>query len=334
MAGGFAAVADTTRLTLERLDDRATVRITQLQLPANAGDTLRNADVLRAFSAVDSQLPMARQNKRIHVDGEVVRPGDYVLPPASTLGDALRAAGGLTANAYVYGTEFSRESVRTQQQQNYERALRDLETDFTRASSTQHVSTADDAAIAAARSQQTSRLIERLRAVKPTGRVVLQLNPDSMTLPDLALEDGDRLYVPPRPLTVGVFGSVFNPGSYLYAPSRTLQDYLQLAGGPTRGADRNSVFMVRADGTVVSGLQKSSWLGVSDGFWNQPVEPGDTIFVARGNRQDDAGAGLQGLDADPVPVRPRRGRAEGRRVLTRWPTNRWRATPTRTTTRA
>jgi protein involved in polysaccharide export with SLBB domain len=278
MAGGFAAVADTTRLTLERLDERATTRITELQLPANDGDKLQNADVLRAFSAVDSALPMGRQNKRIHVDGEVAHPGDYVLPPASTLDDALRAAGGLTQGAFLYGTEFSRVSVRQQQQQNYERALRDLETDFARLNSTQRVSTAEDASVMSARSAATSRLIERLRAVKPTGRVVLQLTPDSTTLPPLALEDGDRLYIPPRPLTVGVFGSVFNPGSYLYAPSRTVDSYLQLAGGPTRGADKNSVFVVRANGTVVSALQNSSWLGVNDKFWNQPAEPGDTIF--------------------------------------------------------
>ncbi|MDE2276557.1 MAG: SLBB domain-containing protein [Burkholderiales bacterium] len=280
MGGGFAAVADTHRLTLERLDDRASTRITELALPAAAGEALKNADVLRAFSAVDSALPIARQNKRVHVDGEVLRPGDYVLPPASTLGDALRAAGGLTANAYVYGTEFARESVRQQQQQNYDRALRDLEASLARANSTQRVSSTEDASVLAARSAAANQLISGLRTVKPTGRVVLQLNPDSRTLPDLALEDGDSLHIPARPLTVGVFGSVFNPGSYLYAPSRTLEDYLRLAGGPTRGADKGSVFVVRADGTVSSALQSSGWLGgVSDNFWQQTVQPGDTIFA-------------------------------------------------------
>ncbi|MDE2566820.1 MAG: SLBB domain-containing protein [Burkholderiales bacterium] len=279
MAGGFAAVADTHRLTLERLDDRATTRITELELPAAAAEVLKNADVLRAFSAVDSALPIARQNKRVHVDGEVLRPGDYVLPPASTLGDALRAAGGLTANAYVYGAEFTRESVRQQQQRNYDRALRDLETDLARTNSTQRVSSADEASVQAARAAASNRLIAELRSVKPSGRVVLQLTPDSRSLPELALEDGDSLHIPARPLTVGVFGSVFNPGSYLYAPSRTLEDYLRLAGGPTRGADKGSVFVVRADGTVSSALQNSGWLGVSDGFWSQPVQPGDTIFA-------------------------------------------------------
>ena len=58
---------------------------------------------------------------------EVAKPGEYVLPARSSIGDALSAAGGLTSVAFVYGTEFSRESVRMTQQENYDRALRDLE---------------------------------------------------------------------------------------------------------------------------------------------------------------------------------------------------------------
>jgi protein involved in polysaccharide export with SLBB domain len=280
MAGGFGAIADVTRVTLERLEDRTSTRINELRLPADAGHALHNADIVRAFSAVDSALPVARQNKRVHVDGEVARPGDYLLPPTTTLADAVRAAGGLTESAYLYGTECTRESVRVQQEQNYERALRDLETEFARMNSSQRVSSSEEAVTSSARSAATSRIIERLRAVKPTGRVVLQLRPENQALPELALEDGDHLYVPPRPVTVGVFGSVFNPGSYLFAPSRDLQDYLRLAGGPTRGADKQSIFVVRANGTVVSALQSASWFGgVSTSFLSLKVEPGDTIFA-------------------------------------------------------
>lgn len=278
MAGGFAAVADTNRMTLERLDERAGSRIAELSLPQDGMQPLRNADVLRAFSAVSAQMPVARQNKRVRIDGEVRRPGEFVLPPASTLLDALLAAGGLTEEAYLYGSEFNRQSVREQQQLNYERALRDLETDFTRSNSTQRIASAEDSAASSERNAAAARLIARLRLVKPTGRVVLQLMPGGSTLPALVLEDGDTLYVPPRPVTVGVFGSVFNPGSYLYDSPRTVEDYLRLAGGPTRGADKGSAFMVRADGTVISGLQSSSWFGIGESFYKQQVQPGDTIF--------------------------------------------------------
>jgi protein involved in polysaccharide export with SLBB domain len=97
-------------------------------------------------------------------------------------------------------------------------------------------------------------------------------------LPPLALEDGDRLYVPQRGTTVGVFGSVYSTGNYLYGDSRTLGDYLRLAGGPTRGADRQSVFVIRANGSVVSENQTSSWF-TRDTLERVPAIPGDTVFV-------------------------------------------------------
>lgn len=279
MAGGFSAVADRSRLTVERLDDRSDRRVRQLGLPADRATPLTNGDVLRAFSAVDATLPLQRQNKRVRIEGEVLKPGEYVLPPDSTINDALRVAGGLTNAAYLFGTEFSRESVRVTQQENYERALRDMETEFTRASSTQRASTADEAASLSARASANTRLIERLRAVRPTGRVVLELAADASALPDLALEHGDRLYVPPKPTTVGVFGSVFNAGSYLFGGNRRVDDYLRLAGGPTRGADTGSVFVVRANGSVVSGRQNSGWFNTGSGLSDVPALPGDTLFV-------------------------------------------------------
>lgn len=279
MAGGFTAVADRSRLAVERLQQRSGERIAEMMLPQGARQTLSHGDVLRAFSAVDAQLSIQQQNKRVRVEGEVARPGEYVLPPNSSVGDALRVAGGLSPSAYVFGTEFSRESVRRTQQENYERALRDMETEFARATATQRTSNADEAAAQAARSASISRLVERLRAVKPTGRVVLQMDPSSSTLPDLALEDGDRLYIPPRGTSVGVFGSVFNAGSYLWNDGRSISDYLRLAGGPTRGADRGSAFVVRANGSVVSALQDSSWFNSSRSLDSLRAEAGDTIFV-------------------------------------------------------
>ena len=279
MAGGFSAVADRSRLAVERLDDRATVRIVQLALPASNTAALANGDVLRAFSAVDSALPVQRQNKRVRVEGEVLRPGEYVLPPETSIADALAAAGGLTDRAYPFGTEFSRESVRATQQQNYDRALRDLEVDLARNTSSQRTSTAEEAAAGSSRDTANSRLVAALRAQRPTGRVVLQLQPSSRELPPLALEDGDRLLIPPRPTSVGVFGSVFNAGSYLYGEGREIVEYLNLAGGPTRGADAGSVFVIRANGSVVSGRQSGGWFNRGTGLEGVRAEAGDTVFV-------------------------------------------------------
>lgn len=279
MAGGFTAVADRNRLAIERLDDRSKTRITQLSLPEDSAQAPGSGDVLRAFSAVEATQPVARQNKRVRIEGEVLKPGEYVLPPGVTTRMAVGLAGGLTPNAYVYGTELTRESVRVAQQQSYDRALRDMETEFARASATQRAISADEAATFEQRSTATSRLIEKLRQVRPTGRIVLQLEPDASTIPDLPIEDGDRVYVPARPTTVSVFGSVFNSGAFLLEPGKTLGDFLNLAGGPTRGSDPGSTFVLRPNGSVLSQLQRSSFFGLVGGVTKVKAEPGDTVFV-------------------------------------------------------
>jgi protein involved in polysaccharide export with SLBB domain len=279
--GGLSTVADRSRVSIERLADRNSSRIVQLALPQDVKHEMRDGDLLRVFSSVNALLPQHRQHKRVMVQGEVAKPGEYIMPPQSTLADVIAAAGGLTPQAYIFGTEFNRESVRRTQQENYERALRDLETEFAKATTTQRALTADEAAAQAGRASASDRLIARLRAVRPNGRIVLQLDAraGARDLPTLALEDGDQLHIPARPNTVGVFGSVFNSGSFLVQEGSTISDMLQLAGGPTRGADTGSLFVLRANGSVVSARQSNSgWFSVSSSL-NVAALPGDTVFV-------------------------------------------------------
>ncbi len=279
MAGGFNAVADRGRVSLERLADRNTGRVVELPLPARLNDTLSTGDIVHAFSVIVATLPQGAQNEHVRIEGEVAHPGDYILPPGSRISDALRAAGNMTGAAYPYGTEFSRESVRRQQQINYERALRDLETDMTKNQASQRVTSSEELASQNATATANARLLARLREVRPTGRVVLQLPADAKELPDLVLEDGDTLNIPTRASSVGIFGSVFNTGSFVFEPGHTTGQYLALAGGPTRGADKGSMFMLRANGSVISARQGSSFWHANGDFGDTVVQPGDTIFV-------------------------------------------------------
>jgi len=279
MAGGFGAVADRSRVVVERLADRNTGHVTELALPAHGADPLATGDVIRAFSLVTAEMPRLHQNERVHVDGEVLHPGDYVLPPGSHVADALKAAGGLTAAAYPFGTDFRRESVRLIQQANYQRALRDLETDMAKSQATQRASTAEELTAQTSAATSNARLLERLRQIKPTGRVVLQVSPTDTALPDLPLEDGDSINVPTRNSSVGVFGSVFSDGNFLFSPGHTTAEYLRLAGGAKRSADKSSIFMIRANGSVLSAREGSSFWHSGSSFNEAIVEPGDTIFV-------------------------------------------------------
>ena len=279
MAGGFNAVGDRRRVSLERLADRNTGRVVELPLPAHLADAMASGDIVQAFSVIAASLPQEVQNEHVRVEGEVAHPGDYILPPGSRIADALRAAGGMTGAAYPFGTDFSRESVRKQQQVNYDRALRDLETDMSKNQASQRVTSSEELASQNATAAANARLLNRLREVRPTGRVVLQLAPDAKALPDLPLEDGDTLSIPSRSSSVGIFGSVFTTGSFVYEADHTTEQYLSLAGGPTRGADKDSIFVLRANGSVISARQGSSFWHSGTNLNSTVVQAGDTIFV-------------------------------------------------------
>jgi len=273
LGGGLSTVADRSRLLVERLRDRIGQGAVQLELPRDGALPLQDGDIVRAISQVDSALPALPRNKRVRVDGEVLRPGEYLLPPQATLVDALQAAGGATASAFLFGTELRRESVRLVQEQNYERALQELESEVERSAGAR--AARDDAV---GNDHSGRQLLLRLRARRPEGRIVLDMRPDATALPALALEDQDQVRVPANSRSIGVFGSVYNTGSFVHEGGRRLGDYLQRAGGPTAGADYRSVFVVRANGSVVSARQGGWWTGTTR-FEGEQALPGDTVFV-------------------------------------------------------
>src|SRR5262249_13247582 len=137
------------------------------------------------------------------------------------------------------------------------------------------------------------RLLDRMRALKANGRIVMELKPGTATLasfPDLVLEDGDRLLVPFRPATVNVLGSVYNSNAFIYKPGKTLGDYLRLSGGSTRDGDKGRSFVIRADGSTLS---SQSFHGLFSGGLNTvPLMPGDTVVVPE---KLDKGAVLRGF---------------------------------------
>jgi protein involved in polysaccharide export with SLBB domain len=115
MAGGFSALADRSR-SLDGTPGRPRHRrVRELAMPQDARPHCWRTATCCVHSAQSRRrcLPSGR-TRRVRIEGEVLKPGDYVLPPMSSLSDALRAAGGLTPQPMSIGAEFSRESVRSE----------------------------------------------------------------------------------------------------------------------------------------------------------------------------------------------------------------------------
>lgn len=243
---------------------------------------LEPGDIVTIFSQADIHVPIAQQTKFVRLEGEFVHAGIYSVKPGETLPELVARAGGFTPNAYLYGSEFTRVSARVIQQQRINEYVQNLQMEISRGTLAQvsSVGSAQDVASANAAQASEQQLISRLRQIRATGRIVLELKPHSAgiaALPPIQLQDGDTFIVPPVPSSVNVVGAVYDQNTFLYVPGRRVGDYLRLAGGPDRDADSRHAFIIRADGSVVSRAATSSIWGNT--FDATPIHPGDTIVV-------------------------------------------------------
>lgn len=263
---------------------------------------LQPGDVVTIYGRRDLRAPQASTTRVVRVEGEVLRPGVYQLEAGETLRSVLHRAGGVTPQAYVFGTEFSRQSTREKQREAIQDAARRLEAGLASAGAEQMANLSSTDAAAAARlqaAQHEARLaqLHRLRTLEPNGRIALELDPDAATqvahLPDVPLEDGDRVLVPTRPGFVFAVGAVANTNAIVWRSGRTLDDYLRVAGVEP-GADDDNIFVVRADGSVVH--TRDSRGVFARGIGSLALAAGDTIVVPeRLNRETRWTAFVRGL---------------------------------------
>ena len=243
---------------------------------------LQPGDVVTIFSIDDIQVPIANQTKYVRLEGEFKNPGIYAVEPVETLRQLVSRVGGLSPNAYLFGAEFTRESTRVFQQKKLEEAINRLQREMQRSaiSRSKNIVSTEEAAGLGPEAQAQQALISRLRQLKASGRIVLELPSDGAAgladLPDIALEDSDRFIVPSRPSMVSVVGAVYNENAFIFRPEKRLTDYLRQAGGISKFGDTGDVYVLRADGSVLAKRQ-SGWLMSS--FDSGKLMPGDTIVV-------------------------------------------------------
>ncbi|MGE4243490.1 polysaccharide biosynthesis/export family protein [Ramlibacter sp.] len=244
---------------------------------------LQPGDVVTIFGTKDLPVPVAKRTQYVRIAGEVNVPGVYQITPGETLEQIVRRAGGFTPNAYPFGSVFTRESTREQQQANLDRAIRRMESDLNSQSLAAIQNTREESRNEATIQAQLAtqrQFIARLQTLRASGRIALEMDPRSNVLPPIQLEDGDQLTVPNLPSFVGVFGAVTAETSFLHRFNYSVRDYIGRAG-PTRDADEDFVAVIRADGSVESDNEIGRGIF---GKWSASVlekrlNPGDTIFV-------------------------------------------------------
>lgn len=107
------------------------------------------------------------------------------------------------------------------------------------------------------------QFIERARAVKPKGQIVLG-GPGERAY--TLLEDGDIIQVPVRTNLVSVNGEVVFPSTVVHEPGASLDAYIKRSGGYTQKANTSRIIVMHQDGSFAEGT-------------GEQVQPGDEVFV-------------------------------------------------------
>lgn len=191
--------------------------------------------------------PGYQPQRNIQVLGEVLFEGTYSLPMKNTrLSDAIKAAGGVTGEAYVHGARVERllnpdEKFRVQNlmRMAQQQTGQGLDTTMvTRTDSIYYVGIELDKAIA---------------------------NPGSDY--DILLREGDKLVVPEYNGTVKINGNVMYPNTVAYSEGKNYKWYVNQAGGFGNRAKKSRTYILYQNGTI------------SKAKSGAPIEPGCEIIV-------------------------------------------------------
>ncbi len=288
VAGGLRRSADTRDASLTRYGWSPSGQISGQQMEVRLASALegkpssdvalRNGDVL-TIRQVEGWNDLGAS---IEIKGEVKHPGRYGIRPGETLSSVLEQAGGFTKQAYPYGALLERKEIRSIQMKSYEdlidrvrQSQDDLQTKLVTA--TDH----DQKLALETGFQQWQMTLQTLVNHPPIGRVVIHISSEihrwARSAADIQVRPGDVLIIPKRPSYVMVQGQVYNPTAVSFQPGRSAKWYLSQAGGATNLANKKSIFVIRADGSVIGAQQGFSlWRGNP---LDATLYPGDTVVV-------------------------------------------------------
>lgn len=168
------------------------------------------------------------EQQHVSIEGEIAFGGTYVLNnKGMRLSDLVKAAGGLTNEAYALGAHLERTltlSEKIKQESMVKLAVSGDSIDMKKLE-------LDDTQLVGINLEQALK------------------HPGSNTW-DIVLRKGDRLIIPQYSNTVSINGQVLYPNTVAYNEGKKLSYYIDQAGGYAKRALRKRVFAVNMNGTV------------------------------------------------------------------------------------
>ncbi|MCL9781302.1 SLBB domain-containing protein [Vibrio sp. S4M6] len=238
-------------------------------LNVNSADDfkLQSKDRINVF-----MKPEWREESTVTLNGAVKFPGTYTIQQGETLDDVIKRAGGLTRFAYADGAVLSRVSLKKAEAAKLNMLKQQMQQEIAELTLRRQTSVA---------SYPTSpmdamKVVDKLQTAKPIGRLVINLPAilKGNKQDDVMLQNGDTLYVPVKQNVISVVGQVQFPASFVFNPRESLSDYISKAGGTKVQADKDRMYVIRANGSVML-PNNSYWFSRKD----DSLHPGDTIVV-------------------------------------------------------
>jgi len=228
----------------------------------------------------------------VSLQGEFRFPGVYPIYKGEKISAVIERAGGVTGKAYLRGAKFTRRSVQEEQQKRMDEVIARTEQDLLKKQGELASLAVSKEELEATRAslEGLQKGLEKLKSSKAEGRMVISfssMDKFKNSENDLELMGGDILLIPRTPNSVNVLGQVYNPTTLLHVDGKRASYYLRKAGGPTKDAEEDEMYIVGADGAVASRQQSSfgfRWDDEADtwrfgSFLGIDLDPGDSLVV-------------------------------------------------------
>jgi protein involved in polysaccharide export with SLBB domain len=286
MAGGFrrgayTEIADLASYEMQNGQEVVTNQQTLRIGAAISGDASADVRLKPGDTLTILQMPgYSDIGRSATVKGEVRFPGSYGINEGERLSSLMKRVGGFRSTAYPAGAVLERVEVRQMEERGRQELIRRIEASTSTVSFSPNSTGQDQAAILQAVQQQQTQTLNRLRSQPAPGRLVITISTNisewENTPSDIFLRAGDVITIPRKPNFVLAYGQVYNPTAITYEPGKPAGWYLSQAGGTTELALKKAIYVIRANGSVITS-QGSGWFKGS--ILDTKLRPGDILVV-------------------------------------------------------
>jgi len=202
----------------------------------------------------------------VRVEGETLSVQEYVLPYGARMGDLLKKIE-YSDRSDKNNMQLFRRTVQERQKEMLQTTIKRLETSLLTARS----GTTEESDLRKNEAELMLQWIERAKTFEPSGQVVLT-NADNLN--ELLLENGDIVRIPSIDNLVFVSGEVLFPNTIALDSDKSVEDYIEIAGGYSQNADTSRIIIAHRDGSFDDTEEHS---GLFDA--DIVIRPGDEILV-------------------------------------------------------